>query len=293
MIKICTYNLGSGMGDYFVLRRWLSEQIQSIVSPPPEFKSQSDERAFETGVYEKLEYSSGVFIAGCGFEVICLQEVGNVDRPFMLELKKAGYVFIYNLARHFPDTVVAFQQTKLTLMQNYSILYNGFDIAVALLLHRVSGKKIAIVSAHVPGFYFPDPIPDDVRLGNDYCEAILRHLNSIHADIQIIGIDMNTNQAALPPLGFQRFKMFNLNHFAIIRSFEATNVNIRDQIYPMREIDYILVRKKHKRFFGLTTGTASSHKLQKDLQAMRLFDFSDEHATSDHLPITTEISIDD
>jgi hypothetical protein len=164
-------------------------------------------------------------------------------------------------------------------------------VAIAAATDSISGKRIAFISAHVPGFDFSAKnLTIEAADGDLFCKEIVKAVRSMKdCQLHILGSDMNCN----PEIWKGRFEIFLEQGFQLWRTHAPTNVNSRDENVREREIDFLLVWKEPASklanlisYLSLSENTVKATKQYPDLLG-----WDPEKNPSDHQPIFFELSL--
>jgi endonuclease/exonuclease/phosphatase family metal-dependent hydrolase len=233
---VCTFNMGASVDDYFQLCRYLKPDLK--------LASRDEDAAFKTK-YQVVEKATKKCFLQHHIDVYCLQEVGSGDRPLIKSLKKKGFHLVHFEGSDIFNGLIALDANLFQEVKNHSteIELNEFfkkDVAIATAADTVTGKRIAFVSAHVPGFNFiNEDLSEEAADGDRYCKKIVKVLSKIEACTwQVVGADMNSN----PEVWNKRFKTFTEHGFQTLRTQSPTNVNPRDSAHQKRELDFLFVK---------------------------------------------------
>lgn len=235
-------------------------------------------------------------------DVYALQEVNGDDRPDITAFTSAGFRII-RPPRKDPkyasktDTAIAIHPKKFAEITDRS--FN--EIAVAVATEKSTGRKIAFISGHIPGFELEsNPEHSEADIGDNLLKDAIAKLNKACADCDsvIFGADMN----ASPEIYNQRFELLEKAGFKLHRTHAPTSHmsrNIKNKTPQLqdRELDYIFVRDqqpikpKPSRLSGFLSKLFKKEKvdvvqLVKDRTSLSLRPNS---CPSDHIPVFLKV----
>lgn len=239
-------------------------------------------------------------------DVYALQEVKSDDRPDIKVFQKNGFQ-IYRPQSKKPkdpadtrasDTAIAINPAKFSNIKNKSFTTSGgLDFAVVTCIEKSTGKKIAFVSGHIPGFNLEEKdqsiMRDGAETGDNEIRAVIDRIQDICADCDSVmfGADMNANPEIYNP----RFQLLIDAGFEVHRTNSPTNNMERNTFNPERkvhlkerELDYIFIKKQEpsgffhalKKLFNRDTIQVAH--IDKSRSNLTLDPIS---SPSDHIPI--------
>lgn len=294
---MCSFNYGSRIDDYATL----------YTKDNPNFNMNhlsDQEWADFQSRYQLVQKTTTEKLLATGAQVFCLQEVSCVwgenepidDREIIKQLRQRNFEIVR--AGNGPaqkgsqyltsDTVVAFSRDYFTLIKDLSTsikitAQNVFfkDVAIAHIQSKLNDKSYLFVSGHAPGFPFSQIglTAFDTTAGDSYCGQVANRLEvlagSVFPDHIILGIDMNAHPDRV---GHQRrFECFRAKQFDLVRPGFCTNLNVKDEMDRLREIDFIMAR------------SIQSLQLRIADEKCKSFEHDPKSHCSDHLPIFLDI----
>ncbi len=310
-INFGTYNVGQGFDDYnFMLN-----------ASPEEKKKKKDEfkglNSQEKVVQKKKELTARVE-KSCAqkiskeVDVLCLQELMDLNRPFAQELMKQDFK-IYrcgNDPKERISTAIAIKTDKFSTIRNKSFKSKsgdeqggvyGQEIASIEVTLKDVKTKFNFSSLHSWGFqlYHPAQEQRDIRDLENKQRALAYAKEAVkaaktHAGCSFIGGDMNNNTDNYR----KQFSVFEKAGYDVLETTQTTNINYGDLISGYkneRKIDYLFAKGPSKigriwnkfiSFFKTTvTMQTGGAWLLED------FEFEMDKNCSDHKPIKTTIII--
>ncbi len=309
-IQFGTYNIGNGFGDLSSMAKHDPAQLKALNGIPDIATSTTVQDAHMQKIEQK--------VAGqlAGLDVIALQEVVNINRPFIQKLKESGFTIVTAPTRHqngIIDCAIAYKADCFEQVKDLSKLSDSHaddrslygQTMGALILRVNSGAQLAFASLHSWGFQlYPKDHPLKEYSENDqnqsgyaltYARETIDLLNSVAVDGRIIGGDMNNN----PDNFVDGFSVFENFGYETKDPGEATNVNYIDKEtynYGSRTIDYIFcafqksfLSKIWNVFYSILYPTFEV--TASEAKVMDGFDFTIETNCSDHKPVAVTITI--
>lgn len=291
-----TWNAGTGEEDYHHLFR---DQTNAVSTERPSFQTLKNSDLPDditmmqsiNNVRNKLLEETAKDLARMG-DVFSLQEVPGNERKDIQAFRQAGFEIIRtpSTAGSNTDTAIAINSKKFKDIENRSIiLTSGRDITVAVGIERATGKKIAFVSGHIPGFDLSDPTKiGDSDVGDVAVTEALKAINNKCKDCDsvLMGADMNAMPEKYRNAGVQndRFTQFENAKFKILRTNEPTNSFARERdgrtaTLQERELDYVLLQSNPD-LKEVHTGRVIKNLTGPSLTPMN---------PSDHIPVAVRI----
>ena len=332
-VRIGTCNIGVPFTDYQSMLRTKNPEAAQALNQRLDAKTQSEEfqtlarslggleaaqaravRAQLVNLQTKYENELGDEIdqpiaakLANELDVICLQEVKNVNRAFIRTLQTAGFEIVTPVGETI-DTAIAVRRSIYSAHTPFSTLTVserrgdpfGEDVAGTTITLR-NGVTIAVASLHTPGFalYRPGSAPRQVRdqsgeknVADNYVAKVFDHLANQQADIKIVAGDMNNN----PQNHTTPFSRIQQRGFTVMQPKQATDWNGADQDYSARVLDFIFLRQKPffeswKLFFkSLVSPVLRVSATAADV--MKGYAFESGKTCSDHLPVATVLHIE-
>lgn len=319
MINVISWNMGYNIKDYY-------EQL--LYSDPSKAAGipivhEEGEKEWEWTIkdqktikeYQAAQKAANSALLGMKPDAFLLQETGRLEtRPFIKDLAAAkGYQVITCEGESGRlDSAIALSTARFSAIANHSQrLLAGEEnrqVAIATAKDKVTGKTVAFVSAHLPGFNFLKDVdekgivqPPSDAPGKELCKQIAQKLNSIGpAQIRIIGADMNATPENAP----QRFAELAKKGFTLYRTGKTTNAHTREgKKLQERELDYFFVAQEPRKLSPLEIVMEKISKAVRSIwnfiklhlfgtplkemnSAQVLFSFKSQPPfSSDHLPI--------
>jgi endonuclease/exonuclease/phosphatase family metal-dependent hydrolase len=230
-------------------------------------------------------------------DVYALQEVIGDDRADIQVFKDKGFEII-RPSKNNPlyasetDTAIAINPFKFKNIENRSFT----DFAVAVAKEKATGRKIAFISGHIPGFNLEEDqesIKEQASIGDAHIINMIAKLKDICADCDsvMIGADMN----ASPKIYKKRFQLLTKAGFKLHRTHLPTNNMSRNfqgqtPVLQERELDYIFV-KKSNRFFDFFRKLFNKQKvyIAKLVADRTLLSLDPISSPSDHIPLFVRV----
>ena len=248
-IRFGTFNVGSGSADNVALMKEIKKPDSDLANKLKKASNITDYENIENEAQAAQEIIVADKVASL-FDVICLQEVRDLNRPFMQELTEQGFTFTQATA----DTVIATRiptiidiGIKSKTNEDDSRPYGDDIAAINLTINRVN---VAVASMHSHGFQLytkpkKDKEPEDVSyVRNDhemmrrsaiYTEETVRVLKESNADVLLVGGDLNNN-----PRNYGKpFQILNEIGLKTLKPNQKTNINEFDNNYRLRTIDFL------------------------------------------------------
>ncbi|MDP1609135.1 MAG: hypothetical protein Q8L98_07470 [Chlamydiales bacterium] len=324
-INFCTYNLGQGIHDFsFMLhdqRTELAKRIENLWPPElREIKQKQRLNSEERKLLETAEKNSLVELEEdaeksaayrlLDRDIICLQEVMTLNRPFIQILQEHGYAILSITPDQATDrfsTAVAVKTDRFSEIKNISIITEenspyvyGKEVAAVIVQPHGSSVKLAFSSLHSIGFrLFPPNQRQDLHHLHEekdkkaqadvYVSKAIQHIP--YVDHSILTGDINNNPENYQPT----FDFFRTRNYEILRSDKATNINPADSEYQEREIDFIFsktmtyLQSFWKALQSVFISTASFRASKPTLAPG--FAFTIEGNCSDHMPLNSTLQI--
>lgn len=295
--------MGSGVNDYF--------QACLYGNPSLTFGSSAEEKAFREK-YGAVEQITAERLLTSPPSLFFLHEVNIEDRPLINALRKKNFQIYHMNGEHF-DTAVALSEERYAVIKNVSLEIAGTDgwkkdVAIVKATDRITGRRMAFVSTHTPGFSF-DEMHDAktkeskaqlAREGDHFSSQLIVTLSTMEdVDSIVIGSDMNAH----PEVWRHRFRLFSKAGYRILRTRSPTNVNRRGASEQLRELDFIFVKEIPSRKRGtlrerITSLFKNSYHLESAMQpsirplhsAQGKNPFNPEINASDHLPVFASLT---
>lgn len=300
-IRFCTFNIGVGMGDFNSMVS-ATEKGPAWGEKLTEANVQSEEE--QQNLYNAVEKKTAEKIAELA-DVIALQEVYSIDRPFIETLANLGFeLCLFTPEKGDYDTAIAvrsgfFEATSSDL----PILKNGQQIAVITGTVVGGNSTFTFASIHSPGFQlYPENHENREENAQDkrgkaqaltYSQEVLSSVRAAGSDYSVIGGDMNNNLHNYQ----EQFNLFANDNYTVLEPDRETNANPYDAAefnYGFRTIDYIFASKKPllQRIWNVVTNFFLLKESYKFSNATipEEFRFGDiDGLCSDHLPVITVI----
>ncbi len=236
-------------------------------------------------------------------DVIVLQEIVTLKRPFIKALKEQGfklYTYDDSLPRFSTGIAIRKEQFKENI-ENRSIRSNshrkdriiyGQEITAIVVEPKHSNNKIAFSSLHSWGFqlYRDDKkIRSYSEIDRVYIKAGIEYLKEACDNLKdqtyvVIGGDINNNPQNQP----KQFELMQERGFEILEPDGPTNINRIDSDYRDRTIDFIFVRQSKE-----SSVSANATKVSLTKTAAKVlpgFDFTVEGNCADHKPVGTVLT---
>lgn len=278
---VCTYNLGSGVNDYYLLCNYLN---------PLKFESKEQEQTFKKQYQTTQNKTAELLIEKA--HAYCFQKVMNEKRPLIESLKKKNFEIVHLEIDEF-DTAIALDKNRFDDIRNHSFSIPisrclKKDVAIATATDILSGQRVTFISAHALGLDFTQKITaKDAASGDFYCQAIVKKLSEIgNNTIQVIGADMHANPEKWNP----RFQIFSNQGLGVYRTNSETNVNPKDATEPKREIDFIFTNTTPSIWQKIKSIFVSSIQFESTIKTENPLGWNSETNASDHLPVFIKIS---
>ncbi len=250
--KFATWNSGSSVNDYTQLHQGKEEGNveKSVWADPATMDSVQNVRNKLLGETAK-DLASSV-------DVAALQEVMGEGRNDIEAFKAQGFDIVRPARKNqdYTDTAIAIHPDKFKNIENRSFNdpVSDRDFAVAVGTEKATGKKIAFVSGHIPGFNLEEKnqkqLKEDAAEGDKDIKNLLAKLKEACSDCDtvIVGADMN----ASPEIHADRFNLFKDAGFAVHRTAKPTSLMTRKYgggtpELKERELDYVFVAQKARK----------------------------------------------
>lgn len=278
--KVCTYNMGSNIGDYHKLWRYSN--------PDRAAQSKEEEGAFPQNYKNAEEYVAARLKEQA--DVFCLQEVMLKNRPLVEALQARNFRIIHQANPRVRDCwrscVIALNQAVFEKIEDHSTVFEGDDIAIAAAIHKHSGQRIIFVSAHAQGVTLEGSVePKDAAEGDRYCQYITQKIDQLGPSIlRIVGADLNASPEKWP----HRFDPFVKGGFEVYRTHVFTNVNPDKPSFKERELDFIL-----SKITPIQRGLFSLWSKQMEVTVKTLpykpLGWTTDTNASDHCPVLVQV----
>ncbi len=231
VIRIIQYNKGTDINDLHL------RTGESLLNPTTGKRRGSQDIQRLEQEYKDLQEDTADAL-GTWADVYCLQETAIVpDKcPLVDQLRERKYIAFHFLCKK-PDCVVFLRPGvfEISDKSNMSFKYEGSDVAICDVIHKVTQHKLVLVSAHVPGSTITRETCATPELGDAYCTKIANALCPLlKSHIVVMGVDMNANPENCPA----RFALFK--GYDLVRTHKGTAIKFGDSTYSEREIDFVL-----------------------------------------------------
>ena len=260
--KVCTYNLGSGMGDYHQLfgAKENKEGVKdfwndSSLNRKTGEDKESDEfmkDLEETRKKLQLEVADSIFNTSSA-DVFCFQEVMQ-DNTFLLDnLGKKGFEIIRPLKKDgspslHSDTAIAINTKKFKDIKNQSFteFSSNSDVAMATAIDKATGNKVTFLSGHIGGFNLEvsyEEMKIRAESSDNAIKEIIKKINKIcqDSDMVVIGADFNASKEIYQ----DRFDPLEDDGYQIHSTGKATNLTTSPQFAKdlrERPLDHFAVK---------------------------------------------------
>ncbi len=311
-IRFGTYNVGSGFYDYTAMANGNDQEIAKLqLIENIESKAKQDE------VMKEIEEKMAEKLAG-ELDVIALQEVGRLTRPFAQKLQEKGFTIQPAPTRAkdgYFSCAIAYK-TKLGSIKDISILSMSspnerrvYGQAIGALILKVeSGARIAFASLHSWGFQlypmdhkhkqYDEHDKEQQGYAVTYAQEAVNLLANQWVDGALIGGDMNNN-----PENYEKgFVPFSNAGYWTYRADGPTNVNYIDKTsgYGLRIIDFIFSNFKRSLLSRVVNAVYSLFFTTFEVRAYGIgeaaliqgFDFNLDSNCSDHKPVAITLRIE-
>ncbi len=310
-IEFGSYNVGQGWNDYKYMLSANRTELNKINDKLQGLNTPQEIEKIIKNLSDQIERKCAEKISK-RIDVLCLQELIDLKRPFAQELIKNGFK-IYRCGNNPGDvmsTAVAVKTDKFSTICNKSfksmsgngqVGVYGQEIASIEATLKNSKTKLNFSSLHSWGFqlYHPDKtqknIPDleNKQRALAYAQEAVKTVKT-HTGCSFIGGDMNNNTDNYK----EQFSVFEKAGYDVLETTQTTNINHGDLAYgdeKERKVDYLFAKGPSKigkiwnKFISLFKTTITMQTL--GAWPLKDFEFEMDKNCSDHKPICTTIII--
>jgi len=246
--KVCTFNIGEGVGDFLQLVPEAWEEGGGDYVDTNKQAIEEERHRLQEQVAEKYFDSSTA-------DVFCLQEVAKENSRLLPYFENKNFAIVRPiLSMKTPDkinegsdTVIAINKKrfkKLELIPCMAGKTQVQDVAIVTAIDKQTKKKVAFISGHIAGFNLEEKDKQKQAsgaiTGDDAIKSILWNIEEVCKDCDhvIFGGDFNASKETYQP----RFELLEDKGFQIFSSGAPTNLTMDPRFATAmhkRELDHI------------------------------------------------------